>query len=92
VNGWKVELRKSAQRELRQLEDGPQRAAEELLQDLAEDPTLVPAIEMRGNPDTCRARFHHDRYRMVYQVSKARKHILVARIRARPVAYKGMKR
>jgi hypothetical protein len=55
VNGWKVELRKSAQRELRQLEDGPQRAAEELLQDLAEDPTLVPAIEMRGNPDTCRA-------------------------------------
>jgi len=90
VNGWKVELRKSAQRELRQLEDGPQRAAEELLQDLAEDPTLVPAIEMRGN--TYRARFHHDRYRMVYQVSKARKHILVARIRARPLAYKGMKR
>jgi len=91
VIGWTIELRKSAQRELRQLEDGPKRAAEELLQDLAEGPTLVTAIEMRGNPGVWRARFHHERYRMIYQISRGRKHILVTRIRPRPTAYEGMK-
>jgi len=91
VNGWTVELSKSAQRELRQLEDGPQRSAEDLLKDLAEDPAVIPAIELRGKRDTWRVRFHNDRYRMIYQVSKARKRIIVTRIRPRPTAYEGMK-
>jgi mRNA-degrading endonuclease RelE of RelBE toxin-antitoxin system len=91
VNGWTVELRKSAQNELRQLEDGPQRSATQLLKDLAEDPTLTPAIELRGKPGTWRARFHNDRYRMIYKVSRGRKHILVTRIRPRSTAYEGMK-
>lgn len=60
-------------------------------QDLAEDPTLITAIEMRGSPGVRRARFHHDRYRMIYQISRGRKHILVTRIRPRPTAYEGMK-
>jgi hypothetical protein len=55
VNGWTVELTTSAQREFRQLEDGPQQAAAELIADLAEDPSLVPALEMRvvGYFDFC---------------------------------------
>jgi mRNA-degrading endonuclease RelE of RelBE toxin-antitoxin system len=91
-DGWKVDISKSAQRELRQLDDGPRQAAAELLEDLAEDPALADAIELRGKPDTWRARFHHDRYRMIYQISRGRKHIRVTRIRARPTAYEGMKR
>jgi hypothetical protein len=62
VNGWTVELTKSAQREFRQLEDGPEQAAS----DLAEDPSMVPSIELRANPQIWRARFHQDRYRMIY--------------------------
>jgi mRNA-degrading endonuclease RelE of RelBE toxin-antitoxin system len=89
--GWKVELSNSARRELRQLDDGSRQAAAELLEELAEDPALVHAIELRGKPDTWRARFHHDRYRMIYQISKGRRHIRVTRIRARPTAYEGMK-
>jgi len=90
VSGWKVELTPTAQREFRQLDDGPQRSAAELIADLAEDPTLTPAIELRGKPDTWRARFHNDRYRMIYQVSRGRKHILVTRIRPRSTAYEGV--
>ena len=90
MNGWTVELTKSAQREFRQLEDGPQQAAAELIADLAEDPSLVPALEMRANPQIWRARFHQDRYRMIYQITKTR--VIVKRIRARRTAYKGMKR
>ena len=37
-----------------------------------EGPELLSAIEIRANPDTWRLRFH-DRYRMIYQVSKDRK-------------------
>ena len=70
VNGWKVELRHPPRREFRQLEDGPKRAAEELLQDPAEQ---VPRSSRQSScaAHTYRARFHHDRYRMVYQVSKS---------------------
>jgi mRNA-degrading endonuclease RelE of RelBE toxin-antitoxin system len=92
VNGWQVELTPSARRELRHLEDGPRQAALELIADLAEDPALVPAIELDANPNNWRARFHHDRCRMVYQISSSRKHILVTRIRPRPTAYESMKR
>jgi mRNA-degrading endonuclease RelE of RelBE toxin-antitoxin system len=92
VNAWKVELTPSAQRELRQLEAGPRQAALELIEDLADDPVLVPAIELNSNPDNWRARFHHDRYRMIYQISSSRKHTLVTRIRLRPIAYENMKR
>ncbi len=91
MNGWKVELRPSAKREFRQLEDGPRRDAEELIADLREQgPAIITAIELRGHPDTWRARFH-DGYRMIYRVSRSRKHILVTRIRSRPLAYEGMK-
>ena len=61
MNAWKVELTPSAQRELRQLEAGPRQAALELIEDLADDPVLVPAIELNSNPDNWRAHFHHDR-------------------------------
>ena len=89
---WKVELTATARRELRLPDEGPQRDATELMQDLAgEGPFIVPSLQMRGLPDTWRARFHHDRYRMVYQVSRKRRQILVTRIRLRPTACEGMK-
>jgi hypothetical protein len=52
---------------------------------------LVEAIRMRGYVETWRVRFHHDAYRMVYQVSRTRRHIVVTRMRPRPIAYEGMK-
>jgi mRNA-degrading endonuclease RelE of RelBE toxin-antitoxin system len=61
------------------------------MEDLREDPSVVPAIELRRNPGTWRARFHHDRFRIVYQILKAQKLIIVRRIRPRPTAYIGMK-
>ena len=88
---WTVELRPGARRACRQLEDGPRQAASELIQDLTEDPALVSALEMRGMPNTWRARFHHVRYRMIYQISKAEKRIVVTYIRIRPIAYLGLK-
>jgi mRNA-degrading endonuclease RelE of RelBE toxin-antitoxin system len=47
---------------------------------------------MRGYPDTWKIRFHHDDYRMIYQVSRRQKRIIVKRMRPRPIAYDGMKR
>ena len=81
----------SADRDLRRLDDGPQRDAIELIDDLSEDPSLVSAIELRGHPGIWRVRFHHDRCRMIYQITKSQRRILVMRIRYRPTAYEGMK-
>ena len=91
MNSWSLELRPSARKDLSQLGDGPRQSAIDLFQDLAEDPMLVPAVELRGKPGTLRARFHQDRYRMIYQIAKAANHIIVKRIRPRSTAYEGMK-
>jgi len=92
MNGWAIELSQSAQRELRLLEDGPRQAATDLLEDLRElGPALESAVQLRAHKDVWRARFHHDRYRMIYQVAKGQKRILVKRIRNRANAYQGMK-
>ena len=47
---WTVELRPAAQRDLKKLDEGPQREAVELFQDLEEDPFSVPAIQLRAHP------------------------------------------
>jgi mRNA-degrading endonuclease RelE of RelBE toxin-antitoxin system len=92
MNGWTIELSKSAQRELRLLEDGPRQAAIDLLEDLRESgPALASAISLRGHKDVWRARFHQERYRMIYRIAKGQKRIVVGRIRIRAVAYKGMR-
>jgi mRNA-degrading endonuclease RelE of RelBE toxin-antitoxin system len=52
---------------------------------------LVPAIELRHYPDTWRARIHHERFRILYQVSRTKRRIVVTRIRPRLVAYQGLK-
>ena len=81
-----------AERDLHRLDDGPRRDAIELIADLGENPALVPAIELSGHPGVWRARFHHDRCRIVYRITKAQRRILVIRIRPRATAYDGMKR
>jgi mRNA-degrading endonuclease RelE of RelBE toxin-antitoxin system len=91
VNGWTVALTRAARRDLHLLQGGPQQAATEILEDLAEDPELVPAIELRRNPNVWRIRFHNN-YRMIYQLSRAEKRIIVVRIKSRDKAYEGMKR
>ena len=93
MTGWTVQLSKVARRDLRQLDEGPRQAALELLDDLRElGPALIPAIELRHYPDTWRARFHHELYRMLYLVAKGQKRIIVKRIRPRPTAYIGLKK
>lgn len=91
MKGWTVQLRPVARREYRRLDSGPKQAASELIEDLMEDPAQVPALEMRGMPGTWRARFHHDGYRMIYQISKAEKRVIVTAIRPRSTAYDGLK-
>ncbi|MDP9170444.1 MAG: type II toxin-antitoxin system RelE/ParE family toxin [Acidobacteriota bacterium] len=87
MNGWVIKFTPAARRDFRQLSPGPKQAASEILQDLEEDgPTLVPAMRMRGLPDTWKARFFNDACRMVYRVAKGQKRILVERIRPRSTA------
>jgi mRNA-degrading endonuclease RelE of RelBE toxin-antitoxin system len=91
VNPWRVDLSISAQRELRRLNEGPRRAADELIDDLSEyGPELPGAIELVANPDIWRVRFH-DGYRMVFEVSRKRRAIRIIRVRPRSIAYRGMK-
>jgi mRNA-degrading endonuclease RelE of RelBE toxin-antitoxin system len=91
VKNWTVKLTAGAKKNLRELEEGPKRDAAELLHDLEEDPFSVPAIQLRSHaPGTMRARFHGT-YRMVYQISKAEKRVIVSRIKHRNTAYRGMK-
>lgn len=91
MKSWTLRIQPRAKRELNRLDTGPRTAATELLQDLEEDPAQVPALEMRGMPGTWRARFHHDAYRMIYQISKAEKRVIVTAIRPRSTAYDGLK-
>jgi len=71
---WTIELSKSAKKELHLLEDGPKQAAIELMEDLRElGPLVVTAIQLRAHKDVWRARFHHGKYRMIYQVAKGQK-------------------
>lgn len=71
--GWKVVVRPSARKDLRELPEGPRRAALELIADLIElGPQVPTAVEMRANPGTWRVRFHES-YRMVYQASRTRR-------------------
>lgn len=83
-------MQPSARQAYRKLDEGPKRDAAELMQDLEENPDDVPAIQLRANPGVWRARFHRT-YRMIYQISKAEKRIIVMRIKPRETAYKGMK-
>jgi mRNA-degrading endonuclease RelE of RelBE toxin-antitoxin system len=88
---WTVEITPTARRQYRQLEDGPKSEARDLLEDLeAEGPDSIPAIELRRNPNVWRIRFHNN-YRLIYQLSKAEKRIIVVRIKSRDKAYEGMK-
>lgn len=88
---WMLEVRPAARRAFRRLDDGPKRDAAELLQDLAEDPTQVAASEMRHYQNTWKARFYHGQYRIVYQLAKSKKRVIVIRIGPRSTAYDGMK-
>jgi mRNA-degrading endonuclease RelE of RelBE toxin-antitoxin system len=90
VSGWTVELLASARKDLHQLGDGPRQDAIALLDELAEDPMLVESVEMRGKANIWRVRFHGD-YRLIYQIAKAQKRVIVLRIRPRSTAYEGMK-
>jgi mRNA-degrading endonuclease RelE of RelBE toxin-antitoxin system len=62
VNGrWRVDLTRSARRELRNLADGPRQAALDLIEELAEQgPVLAEGIKMRRYVETWRVRFHND--------------------------------
>jgi mRNA-degrading endonuclease RelE of RelBE toxin-antitoxin system len=92
VNAWIVDLRPSARKDLRRLPSGPRQAALEVLDELREHgPGLVEAFQLRGYKDTWRVRFHHEDYRMIYEVSRSKRRIDVTKIRPRSIAYEGMK-
>lgn len=91
MKNWTLKLTAGARKNLRELDEGPKRDAAELLHELEEDPFSVPAIQLRSHaPGTMRARFHGT-YRMVYQISKSEKRVIVLRIKPRGTVYRGMK-
>ena len=57
-----------------------------------EDPTLVPASEMRGYQNTWNAAFIVTNTGSSNQIAKARRLVRMIRIRPRSMAYEGMKR
>lgn len=90
---WKVDLTNSAQRDIRQLPDGPKSEALDIVEALIEDgPEAVPTIEMEHYPGRHRTRFYREAYRMIFDVLERRKSIRIVRIRPRSTAYRGLKR
>ncbi len=93
TGGWKVVLRSLAKKQYRLRDEGPKRDAAELMHDLEEDPLNIPgAVQRKGYKNAERARFHQKRYRMVYEIFKASKTVIVFRMQPRPTAYDGLKR
>jgi mRNA-degrading endonuclease RelE of RelBE toxin-antitoxin system len=73
------------------LNDGPRNADLDIVAELIESGPRIPlAIELHVNPGAWRVPFY-DRYRMICEVSRARREIFVTRIRNRSSAYRGMK-
>jgi mRNA-degrading endonuclease RelE of RelBE toxin-antitoxin system len=60
VKDWTVEVLPSARKDVREPEEGPRKAAVELLKGSAEDPLADEPAEMRGKPNTWKVRFHGD--------------------------------
>jgi mRNA-degrading endonuclease RelE of RelBE toxin-antitoxin system len=90
ADGWSVEFRPSALRELRQLEDNANAEALQVIQELSEDPFPQDAVGLRGHPGVYRIRCCRDAYRIVYSVSRKKRKVIVQRVRPRQSAYQGL--
>ena len=60
------------------------------MRDLGAGPTTGGGKELEGHPDVWSVRV--DRWRIVYEVDREQRGMLVTRIRPRPTAYEGLER
>jgi mRNA interferase RelE/StbE len=87
---WRVKLTNQARRQLQHLPDRLQEEVREILEEMLEDPFPPGSIQLRGWNDHHRIRANG--YRVIYQVNRSRRTVLVSRILHRPVAYEGLER
>lgn len=96
ADAWKIEIAKSAERDLDQIaEDLGDDAYDEILQDildLEEDPTPDGSIHLRGTKDHYRIYTYRSMYRIIYRVLFGRKKVRVLIVRPRGNAYSGFDR
>ncbi len=62
------------------------------MQDLKDDPDLVAAEKMDGYQNRWKARFHRGRYRIIFELAKSERRVIVITIGPRETVYRGMKR
>ena len=87
---WTVRVPHSVQRELDELRDSVWREALAAIADLQEDPFPDGSIPLRGCTDLYRIKFYRDAYRIVYQVSRKQRRVILTRVRPRGTAYQGL--
>jgi mRNA-degrading endonuclease RelE of RelBE toxin-antitoxin system len=87
--GWNVSLVPSAQREPDQLGEEIRKAAIQIFRELEEEAFPEESAPLRGYRDYYRIKFHGNRYRVIYKVSKKKRTIHVTRISIRSGAYIG---
>ena len=87
---WRLKVLKSAERELDELPEAAYREVVNAIADLIEDPHPPGSIPLRNYRDVYRVRVYHDRYRLVYQVSRHQQTIVIWRVRPRATAYIGL--
>ena len=62
------------------------------MEDLGDDPSLIAAEKMSGYQNRWKARFHRGQYRIVFELAKSQRRVIVITIGPRETAYRGMKR
>jgi len=87
---WTVRIPRSVQRELDQLPDNVWKEAITAITELKEDPFPHGSISLRGYTDLYRIKFYRDEYRIVYQVSKKQRRVIITRVRSRSAVYEGL--
>ena len=89
---WDAEILPAASRQLRDLPNPERQEALDILIDLAENPFLPGAEQLRGYNNPYKIRFGRgERYRVLYDVFPASRRVLIGAIKLRgPDTYSGM--
>ncbi len=85
---WQIRIAKSAERELDELPDPIRNQAIAALSELQEDPCPPGTEAVRGRPNRYKVRLERG-YRLVYQVSRQQRRIVLLRARPHETAYLG---
>lgn len=89
---WAVKFNRKSNNDFEALTKAQKLEILALIEELQEDgPAIAGAIQLRSNQNTWAVRFDNARYRMIYEVSKAKRQIILSRMQPRGVVYKGLR-